>query len=145
MPWQLPRSIASEQCTWSAITLAWAALPTRGSARSPRGSGYWESTCGGVIHGIRAFLPVPAAQSEGHIVNTASIAGLIPGTGPIYDAAKHAVVAISEDLYRAMNVPTLPIGVSVLCPGWVRTSILQADRNWPQGLGAVPRGRRQLR
>jgi len=92
----------------------------------------------GVIHGIRAFLPVLAAQSEGHIVNTASIAGLIPGTGPIYDATKHGVVAISEDLYRAMNVARLPVGVSVLCPGWVCTSIMQADRNWPQSLGAVP-------
>jgi len=92
----------------------------------------------GVIHGIRAFLPVLAAQSEGHIVNTASVAGLIPGTGPIYDATKHAVVAISEDLYRAMDVAMLPIGVSVLCPGWVRTSIAQADRNWPEKLGEVP-------
>jgi NAD(P)-dependent dehydrogenase (short-subunit alcohol dehydrogenase family) len=54
----------------------------------------------GVIHGIRAFLPVLAAQSEGHIVNTASIAGLIPGTGPIYDATKHGVVAISETTSR---------------------------------------------
>ena len=91
----------------------------------------------GVIHGIRAFLPLLAAQGEGHIVNTASMAGLIPGI-PIYDAAKHAVVAISEDLYRAMNVAMLPIGVSVLCPGWVRTNVLQADRNWPQSLGEVP-------
>jgi len=48
------------------------------------------------------------------------------------------VVAISEDLYQAMNVAMLPIGVSVLCPGRVRTSILQADRNWPQSLGATP-------
>src|SRR5262249_58484696 len=92
----------------------------------------------GVIHGIRAFLPLLAAQSEGHIVNTASIAGLIPGAGPSYDATKHAVVAISEDLYQAMNVAMLPIGVSVLCPGWVRTSIGQADRNWSQSLGEVP-------
>jgi NAD(P)-dependent dehydrogenase (short-subunit alcohol dehydrogenase family) len=91
----------------------------------------------GVIHGIRAFLPVLAAQGEGHIVNTASMAGLIPGI-PIYDATKHAVVAISEDLYRAMSVAMLPIGVSVLCPGWVRTSIHQADRNWPESLGEVP-------
>jgi NAD(P)-dependent dehydrogenase (short-subunit alcohol dehydrogenase family) len=92
----------------------------------------------GVVHGIRAFLPLLAAQGEGHIVNTASIAGLIPGLGPIYDATKHAVVAISEDLYQAMNMAMLPIGVSVLCPGWVRTSIIQATRNWPQSLGEVP-------
>jgi len=81
---------------------------------------------------------VLAVQGGGHIVNTASIAGLVPGVHPTYDAAKHAVVAISEDLYKAMDVAMLPIGVSVLCPGWVRTSIIQADRNWPQGLGEVP-------
>src|SRR5215813_11044435 len=50
-----------------------------------------------------ACLAVLAAQGEGHIVNTASVAGLVPGIGPSYDAAKHAVVAISEDLYQAMN------------------------------------------
>jgi NAD(P)-dependent dehydrogenase (short-subunit alcohol dehydrogenase family) len=102
----------------------------------------WEWVLGvnlwGVIHGIRAFLPLLAAQGESHIVNTASVAGLIPGIGPSYDATKHAVVAISEDLYQAMKVAMLPVGVSVLCPGWVRTSIAQADRNWPEKLGDVP-------
>ena len=92
----------------------------------------------GVIHGIRAFLPLLAAQRESYIVNTASAAGLIPATRPAYDATKHAVVAISEDLYRAMKVAGLPIGVSVLCPGWVRTGIYQAKRNWPECLGEVP-------
>ena len=92
----------------------------------------------GVIHGIRAFLPLLAAQRESYIVNTASAAGLIPATRPAYDATKHAVVAISEDLYRAMKVAGLPIGVSVLCPGWVRTGIYQAKRNWPESLGEVP-------
>ena len=92
----------------------------------------------GVIHGIRAFLPVLALQGEGHFVNTASVAGLLPGFGPSYDASKHAVVAISEDLYQAMQVAALPVGVSVLCPGWVRTSLVDAARNWPAGLGEVP-------
>jgi NAD(P)-dependent dehydrogenase (short-subunit alcohol dehydrogenase family) len=91
----------------------------------------------GVIHGIRAFLPVLAAQGEGHVVNTASMAGLIPGL-PIYDASKHAVVAISEDLYQAMKLAGLPVGVSVLCPGWVRTSLVDAARNWPASLGEMP-------
>src|SRR5215469_1711980 len=58
----------------------------------------------GVIHGIRAFLPVLTAQGEGHIVNTASIAGLIPEAGAAYDASKHAVVAISEDLYQGIKL-----------------------------------------
>jgi NAD(P)-dependent dehydrogenase (short-subunit alcohol dehydrogenase family) len=92
----------------------------------------------GVIHGVRAFLPILAAQSEGHIVNTASIAGLYPGFGAAYDATKHAVVAITDDLYTSMRQVGLPIGVSVLCPGWVRTNILDADRNWPTGLGDEP-------
>jgi len=93
----------------------------------------------GVVHGVRAFLPILAGQEGGgHIVNTASIAGLVPGFGPSYDASKHAVVALSEDLYRMVNQLGLPIGVSVLCPGWVRTGILDADRNWPDRLGEVP-------
>jgi NAD(P)-dependent dehydrogenase (short-subunit alcohol dehydrogenase family) len=92
----------------------------------------------GVIHGVRAFLPVLAAQGEGHIVNTASIAGLLPGFGAAYDATKHAVVALTEDLYLAMRQSGLAIGVSVLCPGWVRTNILDAERNWPQDLGEAP-------
>jgi NAD(P)-dependent dehydrogenase (short-subunit alcohol dehydrogenase family) len=92
----------------------------------------------GVIHGIRAFMPVLALQGEGHIVNTASMAGLLPGFSPSYDATKHAVVAISEDLYRSMKIAGVPVGVSVLCPGWVRTSILEAGRNWPAGLGDAP-------
>ncbi|MCJ7673219.1 MAG: SDR family NAD(P)-dependent oxidoreductase [Acidimicrobiia bacterium] len=92
----------------------------------------------GVIHGVRAFLPHLVAQGEGHIVNTASMAGLIPGTGPSYDATKHAVVALSEDLYGFAQQIGLPVGVSVLCPGWVRTNIANADRNWPDHLGEEP-------
>jgi NAD(P)-dependent dehydrogenase (short-subunit alcohol dehydrogenase family) len=92
----------------------------------------------GVIHGIRAFLPVMLGQGEGHFVNTASIAGLYPGFAPSYDASKHAVVAISESLYRSMKLTGLPIGVSVLCPGWVNTNIMDASRNWPADLGEQP-------
>jgi NAD(P)-dependent dehydrogenase (short-subunit alcohol dehydrogenase family) len=102
----------------------------------------WEWVLGvnlwGVVHGVRAFLPRLIAQGGGHIVNTASIAGLLPGFGPSYDASKHAVVAMTEDLYRSMTTAGLPVGVSVLCPGWVRTRILDAERNWPSGLGAKP-------
>lgn len=92
----------------------------------------------GVIHGIRAFLPILAKQGEGHIVNTASMAGLIPGASPPYDAAKHAVVAISEDLYRAVKTMRIDVGVSVLCPGIVTTQLLDANRNWPASLGQAP-------
>lgn len=100
----------------------------------------WEWVMGvnfwGVVHGCRAFLP--HLVGGGHIVNTASIAGLFPGFGPSYDASKHAVVALTEDLYNTVQMAGLPIGVSVLCPGWVRTNILEADRNWPAELGAKP-------
>jgi NAD(P)-dependent dehydrogenase (short-subunit alcohol dehydrogenase family) len=92
----------------------------------------------GVIHGVRAFLPILAKQGEGHIVNTASMAGLIPGASAPYDAAKHAVVAISEDLYNAVKAMRIDVGVSVLCPGIVRTQLLDADRNWPASLGQPP-------
>jgi NAD(P)-dependent dehydrogenase (short-subunit alcohol dehydrogenase family) len=102
----------------------------------------WEWVLGvnlwGVIHGVRAFLPILINQGEGHIVNTASIAGLSPGSGPVYAASKHAVVALSEELYKTTKIVELPVGVSVLCPGWVRTAIMDADRNWPERLGQTP-------
>jgi NAD(P)-dependent dehydrogenase (short-subunit alcohol dehydrogenase family) len=103
-------------------------------------SSSWEWVIGvnfwGVVHGCRAFLP--HLVGGGHIVNTASIAGLYPGFGPSYDASKHAVVAITENLYNTVRAAGLPVGVSVLCPGWVRTQILDADRNWPAELGDKP-------
>lgn len=92
----------------------------------------------GVVHGVRAFLPHLLAGGRGHIVNTASMAGLAPGIGAPYDASKHAVVALSEDLCLDLQAQLAPVGVSVLCPGWVRTNIVDADRNWPADHGAVP-------
>jgi NAD(P)-dependent dehydrogenase (short-subunit alcohol dehydrogenase family) len=102
----------------------------------------WQWTMGvnfwGVVYGVRAFLPLIIGSGGGHIVNTASLAGLIPGFAASYDASKHAVVAITEDLYLTMRTAGLPIGVSCLCPGWVRTGILESDRNWPAGMGEMP-------
>jgi NAD(P)-dependent dehydrogenase (short-subunit alcohol dehydrogenase family) len=92
----------------------------------------------GVVHGVRAFLPILLGQGEGHIVNTASIAGLYPGFGPTYDAGKHAVVALTEDLYSMLKQIGSPVGVSILCPGWVRTGLMDAERNWPKSLGERP-------
>ena len=71
-------------------------------------------------------------------MNTASIAGLFPGFSPAYDATKHAVVALTEGLYLNLRAAELPIGVSCLCPGWVKTGISSADRNWPAEFGPVP-------
>ena len=75
----------------------------------------------GVVHGLRSFVPLLLEQGEGHVVNTASAAGLTatPFLGP-YAATKHAVVAISESL--ALELAGSPVGVSVLCPLWVRTA-----------------------
>jgi len=82
----------------------------------------------GVIHGIRSFLPIMTDQGEGHIVNTASMAGLLamPGGGP-YNATKHGVVAISEGLYLELKAIASPVEVSVLCPGWVKTRIMDFE------------------
>jgi NAD(P)-dependent dehydrogenase (short-subunit alcohol dehydrogenase family) len=87
----------------------------------------------GVIHGIRAFLPAMLAQdTDGHVVNTASVAGLLPAHPSAgYQVTKHAVVALSEHLYCSLRQRGAKIGASVLCPGWVRTRILEAERNRP--------------
>jgi NAD(P)-dependent dehydrogenase (short-subunit alcohol dehydrogenase family) len=89
----------------------------------------------GVVHGIRTFLPHIRAHGEGgHIVNTASMAGMVSGSwfAP-YGASKFAVVAMSEAL--AMQLKPLGIGVSVLCPEFVRTRIMASERNRPQRYG----------
>ncbi len=86
----------------------------------------------GVIHGIATFVPLMIAQGEGHVVNTASIAGLTTTAflGP-YHATKFAVVAMSEALYKDLQAAGSPVGVSVLCPGFVQTRIAESDRNRP--------------
>lgn len=93
----------------------------------------------GVVHGMRSFLPHLIEQGEGHMVNTASVAGLIAAgwLGP-YNATKHAVVAVSETLYHELAASGSQVGVSVLCPGFVRTRIAESDRNWLTRLGAQP-------
>ena len=102
----------------------------------------WEWVIGvnlwGVVHGVRAFLPHIVMSGGGHIVNTASMAGLYPGFAAPYDATKHAVVALTEGLYSTVQSAQLPVGVSCLCPGWVRTGIAESDRNWPAELGDAP-------
>jgi NAD(P)-dependent dehydrogenase (short-subunit alcohol dehydrogenase family) len=82
----------------------------------------------GVVHGIRAFLPIMSEQGGGHIVNTASMAGLmaLPGAAP-YNATKHAVVAISEGLFLELEATGSPVGVSVLCPGFVKTDLMENE------------------
>jgi NAD(P)-dependent dehydrogenase (short-subunit alcohol dehydrogenase family) len=95
----------------------------------------------GVIHGIRAFAPLMLRSGEdGHIVNTASVAGLMAGGGAAsYTASKFAVVGLSEVLYHEMRMLSGGrIGVSVLCPAATDTQIVDADRNRPGGRFAAP-------
>lgn len=90
----------------------------------------------GVIHGLHSFLPHLIEADEAHVMSTASVAGLmaVPGIGP-YNAAKYGVVAIMETLHLEMEAdPDANVGVSVLCPGLVKTNIAQAQRNRPAQL-----------
>jgi NAD(P)-dependent dehydrogenase (short-subunit alcohol dehydrogenase family) len=115
----------------------------------------WEWVIGvnlmGVAHGIRVFTPMmlDAAgkdpQYQGHIVNTASMAGLVnaPNMG-IYGASKHAVVSMSETLYQDLALVTDQISASVLCPFFVPTGISQSHRNRPQELQSSKPTRSQL-
>lgn len=99
----------------------------------------WEWVLGvnlwGVIHGVRTFLPILLEQNDGHIVNTASVAGLFaaPFMGP-YSVSKFGVVALSETLYHELAMAGTEVGVSVLCPSWVATEIALSARNRPAAM-----------
>ncbi len=115
----------------------------------------WEWVLGvnlwGVVHGVRLFTPMMLAAAKadpawrGHIVNTASMAGLLnaPNMG-IYNVSKHAVVSLSETLYQDLSLVTDQIGASVLCPFFVPTGINQSHRNRPGELPADKPTKSQL-
>ena len=104
----------------------------------------WEWVIGvnlwGVIHGVKVFTPLMLAQNtECHIINTSSAAGLIAGGGSApYSVTKHAVVALSESLYLTLQHRHPLVKVSVLCPGLVRTNIIDAERHRPAELRNAP-------
>jgi NAD(P)-dependent dehydrogenase (short-subunit alcohol dehydrogenase family) len=115
------------------------------------GGTLWESTAKdcdwvmgvnlwGVIHCIRSFVPRMVAQgSPGHIVNTASISGILTHhPSALYHLTKQAVVSLSEQLQHDLRLRGAPIGVSVLCPGFVATRIMDAERNRPVHLRNAP-------
>lgn len=89
----------------------------------------------GVIHGIRAFLPLMLAQgTEGHVVNTSSLAGVLPyNPSAPYQATKAAVVALTENLHYSLVMGKARVRASVLCPGFVNTRIMDSERNRPGG------------
>jgi NAD(P)-dependent dehydrogenase (short-subunit alcohol dehydrogenase family) len=90
----------------------------------------------GVLYGIREFLPRMLEQGdEGHIVNTASLAGLLPSFDA-YAVSKHGVVSITEGLFQELRTMGAKISASVLCPGWVNTNIMESSqRNQPEAVG----------
>ena len=115
----------------------------------------WEWVLGvnlwGVIHGVRLFTPMmlAAAQADpgyrGHIVNTASMAGLLtPPNMGVYNVSKHAVVSLSETLYQDLSLVSDQVGASVLCPYFVSTGINDSHRNRPGALAADKPTRSQL-
>jgi len=115
----------------------------------------WEWVIGvnvmGVAHGVRVFTPMmldAAAEDpsyEGHIVNTASMAGLLnPPNMGVYNVSKHAVVSLSETLYQDLRLVTEQIGASVLCPFFVPTGISASERNRPAASPAAKPTRSQL-
>jgi NAD(P)-dependent dehydrogenase (short-subunit alcohol dehydrogenase family) len=115
----------------------------------------WEWVLGvnlwGVVHGVRLFTPLMLAAArndpawQGHIVNTASMAGLLtPPNMGIYNVSKHAVVSFTETLYQDLRLVTDQIGASVLCPYFVPTGISQSHRNRPGELAAEKPTQSQL-
>ena len=90
----------------------------------------------GVVYGVHAFVPrMLAAGEEGHVVNTASMAGLLGGEG-IYGVSKHGVVALSESLHRQLVMANAKLRVSVVCPGYINTNIIDSTRNKPANVTA---------
>ena len=117
-----------------------------GGARAPRiwdaSEKDWQWTLGvnlwGVIHGIRVFVPLMLSHGEeGHVVNTASMAGLAQGNRA-YSVSKHGVVALSEALYDGLKLENAKVGASVLCPGLTNTNLTFSARNRPDHMKDDP-------
>ena len=164
LPYRLDVAHAAEVEALGAATKARFGAPSIVFNNAGVGSGglIWENSAAdwawvlgvnvmGVAHGIRVFTPMmldAAAKDpsyEGHIVNTASMAGLLnPPNMGVYNASKHAVVSISETLYQDLRLVTEQIGASVLCPFFVPTGITESQRNRPDALAADKPTKSQL-
>jgi NAD(P)-dependent dehydrogenase (short-subunit alcohol dehydrogenase family) len=94
----------------------------------------------GVVHGVRAFVPHLVAQNSGHVVNTASMAGVSAGPSlGAYMTSKHAVVGLSEGLAADLAIAAPGVGVTVVCPGQMLTNIVTAERNRPESMAGTDR------
>jgi NAD(P)-dependent dehydrogenase (short-subunit alcohol dehydrogenase family) len=156
LPFRLDVSKAAEVEALAEATLTRFGVPTFVFNNAGVGAGglIWEHTAAdwdwvigvnllGVAHGVRLFTPMmlQAAQQDpqyqGHIVNTASMAGLLtPPNMGVYNVSKHAVVALSETLYQDLQLVSDQVSASVLCPYFVPTGISQSHRNRPSDLPA---------
>jgi NAD(P)-dependent dehydrogenase (short-subunit alcohol dehydrogenase family) len=127
---------------WSATT------PASGGPHGPLWEcppAEWDWVLGvnlnGVMNGVRAFMPVLLSQDAGHLVNTSSIFGVFAGTLGPYGVSKHAVTALTETLYfNLQSAGVAHVGVSVLCPGAVRTNFGTSARNRPAWAGPAAPG-----
>jgi NAD(P)-dependent dehydrogenase (short-subunit alcohol dehydrogenase family) len=157
LPFRLDVSKAAEVEALGAATLARFGTPSVVLNNAGVGCGglIWENTLQdwdwvlgvnlwGVVHGVRVFTPMmlEAARGdpayEGHIVNTASMAGLLnPPNMGVYNVSKHAVVSLSETLYQDLRLVTDQVTASVLCPFFVTTGITRSERNRPAELPAA--------
>jgi NAD(P)-dependent dehydrogenase (short-subunit alcohol dehydrogenase family) len=164
LPFRLDVAHAAEVEALGAATKARFGAPNIVFNNAGVGAGglIWENTAAdwawvlgvnvmGVAHGIRVFTPMmlEAAAKDpawrGHIVNTASMAGLLtPPNMGIYNAAKAAVVSLTETLYQDLKLVTDQVGASLLCPYFVPTGITQSDRNRPKALAAGELTKSQL-
>ena len=90
----------------------------------------------GTLYGIQSFVPhMINHKEEGHVLNTISLAGILPGEA-IYGVSKHAALALSESLWQGLKNIKSKIGASVLCPGFVNTNIIESNRNRPDHLSS---------
>jgi NAD(P)-dependent dehydrogenase (short-subunit alcohol dehydrogenase family) len=164
LPFRLDVSKAAEVEALGAATLARFGAPgfVFNNAGVGVGGLIWENTLQdwdwvlgvnlmGVVHGMRVFTPMmlqAAAKDsayEGHIVNTASMAGLLnPPNMGVYNVSKHAVVSLSETLYQDLRLVTEQVTASVLCPFFVTTGITRSERNRPADLPAAKPTKSQL-
>ena len=164
LPYRLDVSKAAEVEALGAATLQRFGAPSFVFNNAGVGGGglIWENTLAdwewvlgvnlmSVVHGIRVFTPMMLEASrkdpgfEGHIVNTASMAGLLnPPNMGVYNASKHAVVSISETLYQDLRLVTEQVTASVLCPFFVSTGITRSERNRPTDLPAAQPTKSQL-
>jgi NAD(P)-dependent dehydrogenase (short-subunit alcohol dehydrogenase family) len=164
LPYRLDVSKAAEVAALGAATLRRFGAPSFVFNNAGVGCGglIWENTLQdwewvlgvnlwGVVHGLRVFTPMmldAAAQDpgfEGHIVNTASMAGLLnPPNMGVYNVSKHAVVSLSETLYQDLRLVTDQVTASVLCPFFVTTGITRSERNRPAELAAAKPTKSQL-